>query len=86
MSRSDARGRERGPDILSRPEIARKTGAEHLKILTDGRTAEGVPAFASCGSEKPSALVAYLRTLQDRSKQAAYSRAGTFVCDVQLCR
>lgn len=64
----DARGGERGPDIVSRTEVVRKTDAELLKILTDGRTAQGMPAFASYGSEKLSALVAYLRTLQGRSK------------------
>ena len=64
----DARGGERGPDIVSRPEVVRKTDAELLKILTDGKTAQGMPAFASYGSEKLSALVVYLRTLQGRSK------------------
>ena len=64
----DARGGERGPDIVSRPEVVRKTDAELLKILTDGKTTQGMPAFASYGSEKLAALVVYLRTLQGRSK------------------
>jgi cytochrome c oxidase cbb3-type subunit III len=64
----DARGGERGPDIVSRSEVVRKTDAELLKILTDGKTAEGMPAFAPYGSEKLSALVVYLRTLQGRGK------------------
>lgn len=64
----DARGGERGPDIVSRPEVVHKTDAELLKILTDGKTAQGMPTFASYGSEKLSALVAYLRTLQGRGK------------------
>lgn len=64
----DARGGERGPDIVSRPEVVGKTDAELLKILTHGKTAQGMPAFASYGSEKLSALVIYLRTLQGRGK------------------
>lgn len=67
----DARGGERGPDIVSRPEVVRKTDTELLKILTDGKTAQGMPAFASYGSEKLSALVVYLRTLQGRNKMTS---------------
>jgi cytochrome c oxidase cbb3-type subunit III len=64
----DARGAERGPDIASRPEVVQKTDAELVKILTDGEVAKGMPSFAAYGHEKLSALVAYLRTLQGRSK------------------
>ncbi len=64
----DARGSERGPDLVSRPEVVRKTDAELLKILTDGKTAAGMPSFASYAPAKLSALVAYLRSLQGRSK------------------
>src|SRR5215831_7739778 len=65
----DAQGGERGPDIASRPEVVRKTDAELVKILADGRAAEGMPSFASYGPVKLSALVAYLRTLQGRRKE-----------------
>ena len=64
----DARGGERGPDLVSRPEIVRKTDAEVLKILTDGRTAAGMPSFASYSPARLSALVGYLRSLQGRGK------------------
>jgi cytochrome c oxidase cbb3-type subunit III len=64
----DARGGERGPDIVSRPEVVRKADAELLKILTDGKTAAGMPSFANYGAGRLSALVAYLRRLQGRSK------------------
>jgi putative heme-binding domain-containing protein len=64
----DARGGERGPDIVSRSEVVRKTDAELLQILTDGKTASGMPSFSSYGPARLSALVAYLRTLQGRSK------------------
>jgi len=65
----DGRGGERGPDIVSRPDVVRKKDAELVKILTDGKTAAGMPSFASYGDAKLSELVAYLRTLQGRSRE-----------------
>ncbi|HKW64085.1 MAG TPA: c-type cytochrome [Candidatus Acidoferrum sp.] len=64
----DARGGERAPDIASLPEVVRKTDAQLVKILTDGKIVSGMPSFASYGSARLSALVAYLRVLQGRSK------------------
>ena len=65
----DARGGERGPDLVSRPEVVRKTDAELLKILIDGKTAAGMPSFASFAPARLSGLVSYLRSLQGRSKR-----------------
>lgn len=65
----DGRGGERGPDLVSRPEVARKSDAELKKILQDGVTAAGMPAFASYGSARLSSLVDYLRELQGSSKE-----------------
>ncbi len=65
----DARGSERGPDIVSRPEVVRKTDAELFGILKNGKTAAGMPAFSAFGSVKLNALVAYLHTLQGRGGQ-----------------
>jgi cytochrome c oxidase cbb3-type subunit III len=64
----DARGGERGPDLVSRPEVVRKTDAELLKILIDGKTAAGMPSFASFAPARLSGLIGYLRSLQGRSK------------------
>lgn len=64
----DARGGERGPDLVSRPEIVRKTDAELRKILTDGKAAAGMPSFASYAPARLAALVAYLRSLQGGGK------------------
>ena len=64
----DARGSERGPDIVSRPEVVQKTDAELAQILANGRPAGGMPSFSSFGVAKLSAMVAYLRTLQGRGK------------------
>ena len=66
----DGRGGERGPDIVSQTDVARKTDAELIKILRDGKTAAGMPSFASQGTTRLSALVAYLRMLQGSSKEA----------------
>ena len=65
----DARGGERGPDLVSRPEVVRKTDAELLEILIDGKTAAGMPSFASFATARLSGLVSYLRSLQGRSKR-----------------
>lgn len=67
----DARGGERGPDLISRPEVAHKTDAELIEILKDGRTSAGMPAFSSLGTERLSALIAYLRASLGHSKQSA---------------
>jgi putative heme-binding domain-containing protein len=66
----DARGSERGPDIVSRPEVVRKSDAQLFGILKNGMTAAGMPAFSAFGSVKLNALVAYLRTLQGGGGQA----------------
>jgi len=64
----DARGSERGPDIASRPEVVQKTDAELAQIISNGRTAAGMPSFSSFGSAKISALTAYLRILEGRGR------------------
>ena len=65
----DGRGGERGPDISLRPEVVRKSDAELLRILQEGKTAAGMPSFAAFGSPKLAALVNYLRSLQGRPKE-----------------
>lgn len=67
----DAHGGERGPDIVTKPDVAQKTDGEIMDILQGGRPSAGMPAFASLGSEKLSGMVAYLRMLQGRNKQTA---------------
>jgi len=66
----DGRGGERGPDIVTQPDVLRKTDAELIKTLRDGKTAAGMPSFASQGTTRLSALVAHLRMLQGGSKGA----------------
>jgi cytochrome c oxidase cbb3-type subunit III len=67
----DGRGGERGPDIVSRQDVVRKTDPELIKIVTEGKTAAGMPSFASLGADRISAIVAELRTLQGGKKEAS---------------
>jgi len=66
----DGRGGERGPDIVSQPDVMRKTGAELVRILREGKTVAGMPSFAALGAARLSALVDYLRTLQGQGRDA----------------
>ena len=66
----DARGGERGPNLASRAEVLRKTDAQLLKILAEGKINAGMPSFSSYGSAKLSSLVAYLRVLQGRAGES----------------
>jgi cytochrome c oxidase cbb3-type subunit 3 len=67
----DGRGGERGPNIATRQEVARRTDAELFKTLHDGITASGMPSFASLRTPQLTALVSYLRLLQGKGPGAA---------------
>jgi cytochrome c oxidase cbb3-type subunit 3 len=69
----DGRGGERGPNIATRPEVVRRSDAELLQILRDGKTASGMPSFAVLGDSKLAAMVSYLRTLQRKNEAAPIS-------------
>jgi cytochrome c oxidase cbb3-type subunit III len=60
----DARGSERGPNLATKPEVLQKSNKELIGILKDGRTAAGMPSFASYSPARLASLVAYLRFLQ----------------------
>jgi cytochrome c oxidase cbb3-type subunit 3 len=66
----DGRGGERGPNIVSEGDVARKTDADLVRILQEGKAAAGMPSFASQGPARLSALVAYLRELQGKRRPA----------------
>jgi cytochrome c oxidase cbb3-type subunit III len=67
----DGRGGERGPNIATRQEVARRSDKELFKTLHDGITASGMPAFPSLGTPQLNGLVGYLRTLQGKGPNAA---------------
>ena len=62
----DGRGGERAPDIATRPEIARLSDQDLLKVLRSGIPEKGMPSFAGLGSAKLSALLSYVRSLQGK--------------------
>lgn len=69
----DGRGGERGPDLATRPEVVRRSDAELLKALRDGKPTSGMPSFAALGDAKLSAMVSYLRALQGKNASAPVS-------------
>jgi cytochrome c oxidase cbb3-type subunit 3 len=67
----DGRGGERGPDIVSRREVTRKSDAGLILVLREGKVSAGMPAFGEYGEKRLLALVAYLRALQGGGRQSA---------------
>ena len=67
----DGRGAERGPDIASRAEIQRLPDKALLRIVREGVTGTGMPAFRSLGDSGIHAVVGHLRNLQGRGLAAA---------------
>jgi cytochrome c oxidase cbb3-type subunit 3 len=88
----DGRGGERAPDIATRPEIARLSDQDLLKVLRAGIPEKGMPPFAALGTAKLSALLGYLRSLQgkgtavpvvgntERGKELYWGKAGCSEC------
>ena len=67
----DGHGGERGPDIVSRREVVRKSDADLVAVLREGKVSAGMPAFGAYGEKQLWALVAYLRSLQGGGQQRA---------------
>jgi len=65
----DGHGGERGPDIVSRREVVRKSDADVVAVLKEGKVSAGMPAFGRYGEKQLWALVAYLRSLQGGGQQ-----------------
>jgi len=62
----DGRGGERAPDIVTRPEIARLSDKDLLKVLRSGIPDKGMPSFVALGPARLSALLSYVRSLQGK--------------------
>jgi cytochrome c oxidase cbb3-type subunit III len=67
----DGRGGERGPNITGSAKVQRMSDAQILRIVSDGISGTGMPAFHSLSETERQAVVAYLRTLQGRSRIVA---------------
>jgi putative heme-binding domain-containing protein len=88
----DGRGGERAPDIATRPEIARLSDPELLKVLRSGIPEKGMPPFAALGSAKLTGLLSYIRFLQgkgtavpvvgntEKGKELYWGKAGCSEC------
>jgi cytochrome c oxidase cbb3-type subunit 3 len=63
----DARGGERGPDIVNRKEVQQMPDEALLRIVRDGKPGTGMPAFRSLGIAQTQAVVLHLRSLQGRA-------------------
>jgi cytochrome c oxidase cbb3-type subunit III len=70
----DGRGGQRAPNIASSPSVRRLSDAELAKIILNGRTDFGMPAFRELGGNEIQKVVDYLRVLQ--GKGATTSLAG----------
>jgi cytochrome c oxidase cbb3-type subunit 3 len=70
----DGRGGQRAPNIASNSSVRRLSDAELAKIILNGRTDFGMPAFRELGRNEIQKVVDYLRVLQ--GKNAATSLSG----------
>jgi cytochrome c oxidase cbb3-type subunit 3 len=61
---SDGRGGERAPSIASRREVLALKDDDLIRIVQNGISGVGMPAFGYLGADKVKAVVGYLRTLQ----------------------
>jgi putative heme-binding domain-containing protein len=60
----DGRGGERAPDIATQKDVQRFSDAALSRIIQDGISGTGMPAFRQLGKSRIEAIVGYLRTLQ----------------------
>jgi cytochrome c oxidase cbb3-type subunit 3 len=66
----DGRGGERAPNIAERPRVQQLSDAQLFKIIENGITGTGMPAFHSLDGSHIKAVVTYLRTLQGTGEPA----------------
>jgi putative heme-binding domain-containing protein len=64
----DGRGGERAPDIASSSAVQRLSNEDLVRIVTEGVTGTGMPAFHSLGTANITAVVKYLRVLQGKEQ------------------
>jgi len=67
----DGHGGERGPDIVARRDVVRKSDADLIAVLKEGKIGAGMPSFGAYGERQILALVAYLRVLQGSGQKTA---------------
>jgi len=73
----DGRGGERAPNIAQAVAVQRLSDQELTRIVTEGVSGTGMPAFHSLGSVGISAVVKYLRVLQGRGAPSVVPGVAT---------
>jgi len=67
----DGRGGERGPNIVTRPEIRRLSNADIERVIEDGSPSKKMPGFGgSLNDAKIHAIILYVRSLQGTENAA----------------
>jgi len=67
----DGRGGERAPDIVTKTTVQHLNDASLFRIINEGVSGTGMPAFRSLGKEQIDATVRYLRELQGKGANTA---------------
>jgi cytochrome c oxidase cbb3-type subunit 3 len=68
----DGRGGERGPNIVTRPEVRRLSNADIARVIEDGSPSKKMPGFGgSLNDAKIHAIILYVRSLQGAENAAA---------------
>jgi len=64
----DGQGGERGPDIVNRRDMQRRTDQALFRIVHDGVPGTGMPSFRALGTPAIHAVIQHLRELQNHGK------------------
>jgi putative heme-binding domain-containing protein len=62
----DGKGSERGPNLVSRPEVEKLSASELESIISSGVPGTGMPPFRQLGRPAISTLITYVKTLQGK--------------------
>jgi len=68
----DGKGSDRAPDIAQRREIQKLSDAELIRVVQEGVSGTGMPAFHSLPTADLRAVVGYVRSLQGVNKPLSF--------------
>src|SRR5437660_9520264 len=67
----DGSGTQRAPNIVTSPQVQKRSAEEIHRIVSDGIAGTGMPAFRRLGEQEITAVTNYLRTLQGKNETSA---------------
>jgi cytochrome c oxidase cbb3-type subunit III len=67
----DGTGTQRAPNIVTSPQVQKRSAEEIHRIVSDGIAGTGMPAFRRLGEPEITAVTSYLRILQGKSQTSA---------------